>query len=41
MSNKDIVLVQRILSHSSPDITASYIGITQDNIDELVYSLSY
>lgn len=41
MSNKDIVLVQRILGHSSPDITASYIGITQDNIDELVCSLSY
>ena len=35
---RDIVLIQRALNHSSPEITLSYIGITQDDMDDLFYS---
>lgn len=31
--NHDILLLQKILNHSMPDITMRYIGITQDDID--------
>jgi len=31
---KDVALLQKIFSHSSPDITLRYIGIDQDFIDE-------
>lgn len=31
---KDIVMLQKILNHSSPQITLRYIGIEQDKIDE-------
>ena len=31
---KDIVLLQKIFNHSSPQITLRYIGIEQDQIDE-------
>lgn len=31
---KDIVLLQKIFNHSSPEITMRYIGIEQDKIDE-------
>ena len=34
----DIELIQRLLNHSSPAITLSYIGITQDDMDDLFYS---
>ncbi len=30
---KDVVLLQKIFNHSSPQITLSYIGIEQDQID--------
>lgn len=33
---KDITKVQKFLNHSSPHITLSYIGITQDSLDELI-----
>lgn len=35
----DIELIQRLLNHSSPAITLSYIGITQDDMDEAILSL--
>ena len=31
---KDVVMLQRIFNHSSPQITLRYIGIEQDKIDE-------
>lgn len=39
--NKDIVLVQEILGHSSPEVTLRYIGITQNKIDDLICALNY
>lgn len=39
--NKDIVMVQKILGHSSPEVTLRYIGIMQDDEDELICSLAY
>ncbi len=30
---KDVALLQRILNHSSPEITLRYIGINQDSVD--------
>lgn len=35
----NIELIQRLLNHSSPSITLSYIGITQDDMDEAILSL--
>lgn len=40
-SGKDIVMVQRILGHSSPEQTLNYIGILQSDEDKLVCSLGY
>lgn len=40
-SGKDVTMVQKILQHSSPDITLRYLGITQESEDELVCSLSF
>ena len=35
----DIELIQKLLNHSSPEITLSYIGITQEGLDDAVKSL--
>ena len=34
-SGTDITLLQKILNHSSPSVTLAYIGITQDQIDDV------
>ncbi len=34
-----IELIQRLLNHSSPDVTLAYIGITRDDMDNAVLSL--
>ncbi len=34
-----IELIQKMLNHSSPEITLSYIGITRDDMDEAILSL--
>ncbi len=39
--NKDIVMVQKILGHSTPEQTLRYIGIMQSDEDSLVCSLAY
>lgn len=33
---KDVVSLQHLLNHSNPQTTLRYIGITQDNMDELL-----
>ena len=40
-TNKNIVLVQKILNHSSPEVTLAYIGITQAEMDDAVCGISY
>lgn len=40
-ANKDITIVQKFLNHSSPSVTLRYIGITQDNMDDLIDSFSF
>jgi integrase len=37
---KDITLIQKLLNHASPAITLAYIGITQDQLDEVYLSLN-
>ena len=37
----NLTLLQKILNHSSPDITLRYIGILQDDIDDAINSLDY
>lgn len=39
--DKDVTIVQDFLNHSSPKITLRYIGIDQENKDELVCTLRY
>lgn len=34
-----IELIQRVLNHSSPEITLAYIGITRDDMDEAILSM--
>lgn len=34
-----IELIQKILNHSSPEITLAYIGITRDDMDEAILSM--
>ena len=34
-----IELIQRMLNHSSPEVTLSYIGITRDDMDEAILSM--
>lgn len=40
-TNKDITKIQKLLNHSSPEVTLRYIGITQDDLDDVVINLSY
>lgn len=40
-SGKDITLIQKLLNHSSSQVTLRYIGIVQEDMDDLVCSLSY
>ncbi len=37
----DIVLVQKLLNHASPEITLAYIGMTQERMDQAVKNLRY
>lgn len=39
-TNKDITIVQKFLNHSSPQITLRYIGITQEDLDDIITSFS-
>lgn len=39
-SGTSIELIQKLLNHSSPDITLAYIGITQDDMDEAILGLN-
>lgn len=41
MQTKNIALVQKILNHSSPEITMVYIGITQDAMDKAINNLNF
>lgn len=34
-----IEVIQKFLNHASPEITLAYIGITQDDMDEAIYSM--
>jgi len=37
---KDITLIQKLLNHTSPAVTLAYIGITQDQLDNVYLSLN-
>lgn len=37
----DIVLVQKILNHATPEITLAYIGITSETMENAIMSLDY
>jgi len=39
MSGVDITRIQKLLNHSAPSITLAYIGITQDELDNVYLSL--
>lgn len=39
MSGIDITRIQKLLNHSSPSVTLAYIGITQDELDDIYLSL--
>lgn len=39
-SGVDITLLQSIFNHSSPSVTLRYIGITQDDMDDVIISLN-
>ena len=39
-SGYDITVIQKLLNHSSPAITLAYIGITQDQLDDVYTSLN-
>lgn len=41
MKYKDIVLLQKILNHSKPEITLRYIGVEQQQIDESMDGLTF
>jgi integrase len=40
-SGKDVAIVQKLLNHSSQSITLRYIGIEQENMDDLICSIKY
>jgi integrase len=37
---KDITLIQKLLNHASPSVTLAYVGITQDQLDDVYLSLN-
>ncbi|GMA66225.1 hypothetical protein GCM10025859_67000 [Alicyclobacillus fastidiosus] len=37
---KDITLIQKLLNHSAPSVTLRYIGITQDEMDDVYLTLN-
>lgn len=37
---KDITLIQKLLNHASPSVTLSYIGITQDDMDDVYLTIN-
>lgn len=39
MMGTDITRIQKLLNHSAPSITLAYIGITQDELDDVYLSL--
>ncbi len=39
-SGVDITIIQKLLNHSSPGITLAYIGITQDELDDVYLNLN-
>ncbi len=39
MSGVDVTRIQKLLNHSSPSVTLAYIGITQDELDDIYLSL--
>lgn len=41
LQTKDAVTIQKILNHSSLEITLRYIGVTQDRMDEAVMGLRF
>ena len=38
-NGNSLELIQKMLNHSSPEITLAYIGITRDNMDEAILSM--
>lgn len=41
MQTRNIALIQKILNHSSPEITMVYIGITQEAMDSAINKLDF
>ena len=39
IKTKNIALIQKLLNHSSPSVTLRYIGITQDDLDNVYLNL--
>ena len=39
-SGVDITRIQKLLNHSSPGVTLAYIGITQDELDDVYLNLN-
>ncbi|MFD1676865.1 tyrosine-type recombinase/integrase [Alicyclobacillus fodiniaquatilis] len=37
---QDITLIQKLLNHSAPSVTLRYIGITQDQMDDVNLTLN-
>jgi site-specific recombinase XerD len=40
INGADITRIQKLLNHSAPSITLAYIGITQDELDDIVLNLN-
>ncbi|MFB5193153.1 site-specific integrase [Alicyclobacillus fastidiosus] len=37
---KDITLIQKLLNHASPSVSLAYIGITQDDLDQVYLTMN-